>query len=49
VSGLLAKVMHLEECDSYLVEVIKVACEQLKCKFSCSSLEFSAEFFDFVL
>jgi hypothetical protein len=34
VSGLVAKVMHLKECDSYLVEVIESACEQLKCKFS---------------
>jgi hypothetical protein len=34
VSGLVAKVMHLEECDSYLVEIIESACEQLKCKFS---------------
>jgi hypothetical protein len=34
VSGLVAKVMHLKECDSYLVEIIKLVCEQLKCKFS---------------
>jgi hypothetical protein len=34
VSCLVAKVMHLEECDSYLVEIIESACEQLKCKFS---------------
>jgi hypothetical protein len=34
VSGLVAKVMHLKECDSYLVEVIESACEQLKCKFA---------------
>jgi hypothetical protein len=34
VSGLVAKVMHLEECDSYLVEIIESACEQLECKFS---------------
>jgi hypothetical protein len=34
VSGLVAKVMHLEECDSYLVEIIESACEQLKCEFS---------------
>jgi hypothetical protein len=49
VSGLVAKVMHLEECDSYLIEVIESACEQLKCKFSCSPLEFPAELFDFIL
>jgi hypothetical protein len=34
VSGMLAKVMHLKECDSYLVEIIESVCEQLKCKFS---------------
>jgi hypothetical protein len=34
VSGLVAKVMHLKEYDSYFVEVIESACEQLKCKFS---------------
>jgi hypothetical protein len=34
VSSLVAKVMHLEECDSYLVEIIESVCEQLKCKFS---------------
>jgi hypothetical protein len=34
VSGLVAKVMHLEECDSYLIEIIESTCEQLKCKFS---------------
>jgi hypothetical protein len=34
VSGLVAKVMHLEERDSYLIEIIESACEQLKCKFS---------------
>jgi hypothetical protein len=33
VSGLVAQVMHLEECDSFLVDFIKSACEQLKCKF----------------
>jgi hypothetical protein len=34
VSGLVAQVMHLKECDSYLVEIIESACEQLKCEFS---------------
>jgi hypothetical protein len=34
VSGLVAQVMHLKECDSYLVEIIELACEQLKCEFS---------------
>jgi hypothetical protein len=34
VSSLVDKVMHLEECDSYLIEIIESACEQLTCKFS---------------
>jgi hypothetical protein len=34
VSRLAAQVMHLKECDSYLVEIIESACEQLKCEFS---------------
>jgi hypothetical protein len=34
VSGLVAQVMHVKECDSYLVDIIESACEQLKCKFS---------------
>jgi hypothetical protein len=34
VSGLVAQVMHLKECDSYLVEIIESACKQLKCEFS---------------
>jgi hypothetical protein len=33
VSGLVARVMHLEECDSFLVDFIESACEQLKCNF----------------
>jgi hypothetical protein len=34
VSVLVAKVMHLEECDSYLVGITESVCEQLQCKFS---------------
>jgi hypothetical protein len=34
VSGLVAQVTHLKECDSYLVEIIESVCEQLKCEFS---------------
>jgi hypothetical protein len=33
VSNLMAKVVHLEECDSFLVEIIESACEQLQCEF----------------
>jgi hypothetical protein len=40
VSGLVAQVMHLKECDSFLVEIIESACEQLKCKFFADPLDF---------
>jgi hypothetical protein len=33
VSNLMAKIVHLEECDSFLIEIIKLACEQLQYKF----------------
>jgi hypothetical protein len=35
VSSLTAKIVHLEECDSFLVGIIESACELLCCKFSC--------------
>jgi hypothetical protein len=44
VSGLVAKVMHLEECDSYLVEIIESTCEQLKCKYLEIPLSFLLSF-----
>jgi hypothetical protein len=49
VSGLVDHVMHLKECDSYLVEIIESACEQLKCEFSSGPVEFSADFLGFIL
>jgi hypothetical protein len=36
VSSLIAKIVHLEECDSFLVGIIESACELLRCKFSCN-------------
>jgi hypothetical protein len=48
VSGLVAQVMHLKECDSYLVEVIESACEQLKSEFFADPLKFPAAYFGFV-
>jgi hypothetical protein len=33
VSDLMAKIVHLEECDSFLIEIIESACEQLQCEF----------------
>jgi hypothetical protein len=49
VSGLVARVMHLEECDSFLVDFIGSACEQLKCKFPADYLKFFAAIFAFHL
>jgi hypothetical protein len=49
VFGLVAQIMHLKKCDSYLVEIIMPACEQLKCEFSSDPFEFPADFLDFVL
>jgi hypothetical protein len=36
VSSLTAKIIHLEECDSFLVGIIESAYELLRCKFSCN-------------
>jgi hypothetical protein len=36
VSSQTAKIVHLEECDSFLVGIIESACELLRCKFSCN-------------
>jgi hypothetical protein len=40
VSDLMAKIVHLEECDSFLIEVIESACEQLQCEFLEAPLHF---------
>jgi hypothetical protein len=32
VSDLIAKIIHLEECDAFLIGIIESACEQLQCK-----------------
>jgi hypothetical protein len=32
VSALMAKIVHLEECDLYMAEVIEAASGQLSCK-----------------
>jgi hypothetical protein len=42
VSGLVAQVTHLKECDSFLVDFIESSCEQLKCKFPADLLDFLA-------
>jgi hypothetical protein len=33
VSDMMAKIVHLEECDAFLVGFIESACEQLQCEF----------------
>jgi hypothetical protein len=42
LSGSVAEVMHLKKCDSFLVEFIESACEQLKCKFPVDFFEIFA-------
>jgi hypothetical protein len=48
VSSLVAQVTHLKECDSFLVDFIESACEQMKCKFPVDLLKFLAATFVFV-
>jgi hypothetical protein len=33
VSDWMAKIVHLEECNAFLVGIIESACEQLQCEF----------------
>jgi hypothetical protein len=48
VSALMAKIIHLEECDSFLVEIIESACEQLQCEFLEAPLCFLLRSCDFI-
>jgi hypothetical protein len=41
VSGLTAQIVHLEECDSFLVGIVESACELLQCKIPCNLPLFS--------
>jgi hypothetical protein len=34
VSSLTAKILHHEECNSFVLGIIELACEMLRCKFS---------------
>jgi hypothetical protein len=36
VSGLTAQVVHLKECDSFLVGIVESVCEMLRCKIACN-------------
>jgi hypothetical protein len=35
VSNLVAKIVHHEECDSFVLGIIESACEMLRCKIFC--------------
>jgi hypothetical protein len=37
VSNLTAKVVHNEECESFILGIVKSACELLRCEFSFDS------------
>jgi hypothetical protein len=36
VLGLTAQIVHLEECDSFLVGIVESAYEMLRCKIPCN-------------
>jgi hypothetical protein len=36
VSGLKVKIVHLEECDSFLIGIVESVYEMLRCKVPCS-------------
>jgi hypothetical protein len=40
VSDLMAKILHLEECNSFLIGITESACEQLQCEFLEAPLYF---------
>jgi hypothetical protein len=40
VSGLMARIVHLEECDSFLIGIVESVCEMLRYEVPCS-LSFS--------
>jgi hypothetical protein len=44
-----AQVTHLKDCDSFLVDFIELACEQLKCRFLADLLEIIAATFVFYI
>jgi hypothetical protein len=41
VSGLVARIVHLDECDSFLVGIVESVCEMLRCMVPCSLSLFS--------
>jgi hypothetical protein len=49
LSDLMAKIVHLEECGSFLIEIIESACEQLQCEFLEAPLCFLLRSCGFIL
>jgi hypothetical protein len=45
VSGLVARITHFEECESFLLGIVESVCEMLLCKSSGSLLVFDLVFF----
>jgi hypothetical protein len=43
VSSLMAKIVHHEECESFVIGIIESACEMLRCKIPCD-FSFSLSF-----
>jgi hypothetical protein len=43
VSSLMARIVHLEECDSFLIGIVESVYEMLRCKVPCG-LSFSLSF-----
>jgi hypothetical protein len=43
VSGLMAKTVHLKECESFLIGIVESVCEMLRCK-----VPWSLSFFPFI-
>jgi hypothetical protein len=48
VFDLMAKIVNLEECDSFLIEIIESACEQLQCEFLEAPLSFLLRSYGFI-
>jgi hypothetical protein len=38
VSGLMAKIVHLKECDYFLIGIVESVCEMLRCRFLAAFL-----------
>jgi hypothetical protein len=45
VSGLVARITHFKECESFLLGIVESVCEMLLCKSSGSLLVFYLVFF----